>query len=208
MLERKMRPRPRLRFWPTQRPCYRVSSSCTLYEVFGYFAWRSAPPRKRVTQSEKAPALRDREVPPAGGSRRGARLRGNGDRGTCLTEGESFTPPMAEYFSHRGFRRRAPRIACNAQNPTDGDNKTRFTLSLLCLTNSGIRSAMQALLSRRGGQRFTEALLFPPVRIPLYVAKRKQRHPVQGAFVFVGGDGGIRTHGRVTPSTDFESVPL
>ncbi len=86
--------------------------------------------------------------------------------------------------------------------------KPRFTLSLLCLTNSGIRSAMQALLSRRGGQRFTEALLFPPVRIPLYVAKRKQRHPVQGAFVFVGGDGGIRTHGRVTPSTDFESVPL
>ena len=108
----------------------------------------------------------------------------------------------------RGFRRTAPRIACNAQNPTDGDNKPRFTLSLLCLTNSGIRSAMQALLSRRGGQRFTEALLFPPVRIPLYVAKRKQRHPVQGAFVFVGGDGGIRTHGRVTPSTDFESVPL
>ena len=86
--------------------------------------------------------------------------------------------------------------------------KPRFTLSLLCLTNSGIRSAMQALLSRRGGQRFTEALLFPPVRIPLYVAKRKQRHPVQGAFVFVGGDGGSRTHGRVTPSTDFESVPL
>ena len=86
--------------------------------------------------------------------------------------------------------------------------KPRFTLSLLCLTNSGIRSAMQALLSRRGGQRFTEALLFPPVRIPLYVAKRKQRHPVQGAFVFVGGDGGIRTHGRVTPSTDFESVAL
>ena len=86
--------------------------------------------------------------------------------------------------------------------------KPRFTLSLLCVTNSGIRSAMQALLSRRGGQRFTEALLFPPVRIPLYVAKRKQRHPVQGAFVFVGGDGGIRTHGRVTPSTDFESVPL
>ena len=86
--------------------------------------------------------------------------------------------------------------------------KPRFTLSLLCLTNSGIRSAMQALLSRRGGQRFTEALLFPPVRIPLYVATRKQRHPVPGAFVFVGGDGGIRTHGRVTPSTDFESVPL
>ena len=74
----------------TQRPCFRVSSSCTLYEVFGNFAWRSAPPRKRVTQSEKAPALRDREVPPRK-RRRGARLRGNGDRGTCLTEGESFT---------------------------------------------------------------------------------------------------------------------
>ena len=90
LLERKMRPRPRLWFWPTQRPCFRVSSSCTLYEVFGNFAWRSAPPRKRVTQSEKAPALRDREVPPRK-RRRGARLRGNGDRGTCLTEGVSFT---------------------------------------------------------------------------------------------------------------------
>ena len=72
----------------TQAACFRVSSSCTLYEVFGNFAWRSAPPRKRVTQSEKAPALRDREVPPAGGSRRGARLRGNGDRGTSVREGE------------------------------------------------------------------------------------------------------------------------
>ena len=38
----------------------------------------------------KSSRLRDREVPPAGGSRRGARLRGNGDRGTCLTEGERF----------------------------------------------------------------------------------------------------------------------
>ena len=34
----------------TQRPCFRVSSSCRQYEVFGNFAWRSAPPRKRVTQ--------------------------------------------------------------------------------------------------------------------------------------------------------------
>ena len=84
---RKMRSRPRLWFGFTQRPCKRVSSSYTLYEVFGNFAWRSAPPRKRVTQSEKAPALRDREVPPRK-RRRGARLRGNGDRGTCLTEGE------------------------------------------------------------------------------------------------------------------------
>ena len=73
----------------TQRPCKREASSCTLYEVFGNFAWRSAPPRKRVTQSEKAPALRDREVPPRK-RRRGARLRGNGDRGTCLTEGEAL----------------------------------------------------------------------------------------------------------------------
>ena len=88
----------------TQAACKRVSSSCTLYEVFGNFAWRSAPPRKRVTQSEKALALRDREVPPAGGSRRGARLRGNGDRGTCLTEGGSFSPPLASlilYLSRR-----------------------------------------------------------------------------------------------------------
>ena len=89
LLERKMRPRPRLWFWPTQRPCFRVSSSCTLYEVFGNFAWRNAPPRKRVTQSEKALALRDREVLPRK-RRRGARLWGNGDRGTCLTEGEDL----------------------------------------------------------------------------------------------------------------------
>ncbi len=36
-------------------------------------------------------------MPPAGGSRRGARLRGNGDRGTCLTEGGSFTPPSSGF---------------------------------------------------------------------------------------------------------------
>ena len=65
---------------------------------------------------------------------------------------------------------------------------------------------MQALLSRRGGQRFTEALLFPPVRIPLYVAKRKQRHPVQGAFVFVGGEGGIRTLETLLTPTRFPVV--
>ena len=55
LLERKMRSRrrPRLRF--TQAACFRVSSSCRQYEVFGNFAWRNAPPRKRVTQSEKAP---------------------------------------------------------------------------------------------------------------------------------------------------------
>ena len=61
--DRKMRPRRRPRFRLTQAACFRVSSSCTLYEVFGNFAWRSAPPRKRVAQSEKAPALRDRECP-------------------------------------------------------------------------------------------------------------------------------------------------
>ncbi len=85
--DRKMRPRRRPRLRITQAACFRVSSSCTLYKVFGNFAWRSAPPRKRVTKLEKALALRDREVPPRK-RRRGARLRGNGDRGTCLTEGE------------------------------------------------------------------------------------------------------------------------
>ena len=85
--DRKMRSRRRLWLRLTQAACKRVSSSCTLYEVFGNFAWRNAPPRKRVTQSEKALALRDREVPPRK-RRRGARLWGNGDRGTCLTEGE------------------------------------------------------------------------------------------------------------------------
>ena len=61
--DRKMRPRPRLRFWPTQRPCFRVLSSCTLYEVFGNFAWRSAPPRKRVAQLEKAPDCETERCP-------------------------------------------------------------------------------------------------------------------------------------------------
>ena len=97
MLERKMRPRRRLWLRLTQAACKRVSSSCTLYEVFGNFAWRNAPPRKRVTQSEKALALRDREVPPRK-RRRGARLRGNGDRGTCLTEGEALLRRSAGYI--------------------------------------------------------------------------------------------------------------
>ena len=55
-----------------------------------------AAPKTSDTIRESS-RLRDREVPPAGGSRRGARLRGNGDRGTCLTEGESFTPPLAGF---------------------------------------------------------------------------------------------------------------
>ena len=80
----------------TQAACKRVSSSCTLYEVFGNFAWRNAPPRKRVAQSGKAPVLRDREVPPRK-RRRGARLRGNGDRGTCLTEGEALLRRSADF---------------------------------------------------------------------------------------------------------------
>ena len=63
LLERKMKPRPRPLFWPTQRPCFRVSSSCTLYEVFGNFAWRSAPPRKRVAQFEKAPDCETERCP-------------------------------------------------------------------------------------------------------------------------------------------------
>ena len=95
--DRKMRSRRRPRLRLTQAACYRVSSSCRQYEVFGNFAWRSAPPRKRVTQSEKAPALRDREVPPRK-RRRGARLRGNGDRGTCLTEGEALLRRSAGYI--------------------------------------------------------------------------------------------------------------
>ena len=61
--DRKMRSRRRPRFRPTQAACFRVSSSCTLYEVFGNFAWRSAPPRKRVTQSEKAPDCETESVP-------------------------------------------------------------------------------------------------------------------------------------------------
>ena len=95
--DRKMRSRRRLWLRLTQAACKRVSSSCRQYEVFGNFAWRSAPPRKRVTQSEKAPALRDREVPPRK-RRRGARLRGNGDRGTSLREGVSFTPPFGGLY--------------------------------------------------------------------------------------------------------------
>mgnify|MGYP005790516511 CR=1 FL=1 len=98
LLERKMRPRPRLWFWPTQRPCFRVSSSCTLYEVFGNFAWRNAPPRKRVAQSEKALALRDRECPRPTGLSVDSLLRsnkGNGNGGNSVRKGENFTPPLA-----------------------------------------------------------------------------------------------------------------
>ena len=45
-------------------------------------------------------------MPPAGGSRRGARLRGNGDRGTCLTEGEVLFRQRRVIF-FMPFRRRA-----------------------------------------------------------------------------------------------------
>jgi hypothetical protein len=97
---RKMRSRPRLRLRPTQRPCKRVSSSCTLYEVFGNYAWRSAPPRKRVTQSEKAPALRDRECPRPTGLSVDSLLhcnKGNGNGGNSVRKGESFTPPSSGF---------------------------------------------------------------------------------------------------------------
>ena len=83
-----------------QAACFRVSSSCTLYEVFGNFAWRSAPPRKRVTQSEKAPALRDRECPRPTGLSVDSLLhcnKGNGNGGNSVRKGVSFTPPS------RGF---------------------------------------------------------------------------------------------------------
>ena len=82
----------------TQRPCFRVSSSCTLYEVFGNFAWRNAPPRKRVAQSEKALALRDRECPRPTGLSVDSLLRsnkGNGNGGNSVRKGENFTPPLA-----------------------------------------------------------------------------------------------------------------
>ena len=45
----------------------------------------------------KSSRLRDREVPPRK-RRRGARLRGNGDRGTCLTEGEALLRRSAGYI--------------------------------------------------------------------------------------------------------------
>ena len=75
MSDRKMRPRRRPRLRLTQAACYRVSSSCRQYEVFGNFAWRSAPPRKRVAQLGKAPDCETERCPlpvavavgPAGG---------------------------------------------------------------------------------------------------------------------------------------------
>ena len=93
LLERKMRPRRRLWLRLTQAACKRVSSSCTLYEVFGNFAWRNAPPRKRVTQSEKAPDCETESVP-------AFRLsvdsllhcnKGNGNGGNSVRKGVSFT---------------------------------------------------------------------------------------------------------------------
>ena len=96
-----MRPRRRPRLRLTQAACYRVSSSCTLYEVFGNFAWRSAPPRKRVTQSEKAPALRDRECPRPTGLSVDSLLhcnKGNGNGGNSVRKGVSFTPPFGGLY--------------------------------------------------------------------------------------------------------------
>ena len=84
----------------TQRPCFRVSSSCTLYEVFGNFAWRNAPPRKRVTQLGKVPALRDRECPRPTGLSVDSLLRsnkGHGNGGNSGRKGVSFTPPSSGF---------------------------------------------------------------------------------------------------------------
>ena len=76
----------------TQAACFRVSSSCTLYEVFGNFAWRSAPPRKRVTQLGKAPDCETESVP-------AFRLsvdsllhsnKGNGNGGNSVRKGEAL----------------------------------------------------------------------------------------------------------------------
>ena len=61
--DRKMRSRRRPWLRLTQAACQRVSSSCTLYEVFGNFAWRSAPPRKRVASLGKAPDCETESVP-------------------------------------------------------------------------------------------------------------------------------------------------
>ena len=99
--DRKMRSRRRLWLRLTQAACKRVSSSCRQYEVFGNFAWRSAPPRKRVTQSEKAPALRDRECPRPTGLSVDSLLhcnKGNGNGGNSVRKGVSFTPPPAGYI--------------------------------------------------------------------------------------------------------------
>ena len=35
-----------------------------------------------------------------------------------------------------------------------------------------------------------------------------EQDPPQGWVLFYGGDGGIRTHVRFAPQTDFESAPL
>ena len=84
----------------TQAACFRVSSSCRQYEVFGNFAWRNAPPRKRVTQLGKVPALRDRECPRPTGLSVDSLLRsnkGNGNGGNSVRKGVSFTPPFGGF---------------------------------------------------------------------------------------------------------------
>ena len=108
--DRKMRPRRRLWLRLTQAACKRVSSSCTLYDVFGNFAWRSAPPRKRVTQSEKAPNCETERCP-------AFRLsvdsllqsnKGNGNGGNSVRKGESFTPPFGGF--NEGYDKQ---VACS-----------------------------------------------------------------------------------------------
>ena len=101
MIERKMRPRRRPWLRLTQAACKRVSSSCTLYEVFGNSAWRSPPPRKRVTQLGKAPDCETESVPAQTGLSVDSLLqsnKGNGNGGNSVRKGESFTPPLAECF--------------------------------------------------------------------------------------------------------------
>jgi hypothetical protein len=81
----------------TQAACFRVSSSRTLYEVFGNFAWRNAPPRKRVAQLGKAPDCETESVP-------AFRLsvdsllrsnKGNGNGGNSVTTSKADEKPTA-----------------------------------------------------------------------------------------------------------------
>ena len=134
LLNRKMRPRPRLRFWPTQRPCKRVSSSCRQYEVFGNFAWRSAPPRKRVTQSRKAPVLRDRECP------RPTRLsvdsllhsnKGNGNGGNSVRKGDKLYSAVRRVLILFLSRRFLGRLGMTSTLSGEGCPRTPFVCVIM-----------------------------------------------------------------------------
>ena len=127
-----MRSRRRLWLRLTQAACKRVSSSCTLYEVFGNFAWRNAPPRKRVTQSEKAPDCETESVP-------AFRLsvdsllhcnKGNGNGGNSVRKGDKLYSAVRRVLILFLSRRFLGRLGMTSTLSGEGSPRTPFVCVL------------------------------------------------------------------------------